>query len=602
MALRLVVEREKEIMAFENEPFYKVDAVFHPEGQPASVKVKASLEKRFKGIEEAREFLQDCIGANFSISDIEKKEAVRFPAPPFTTSTLQQEAARKLHFPVGVTMRIAQSLYERGLITYMRTDSTNLSSLALGTVKKYIIEAYGADYQKTRQFRTHSKGAQEAHEAIRPTFIENPDIEGTAQEKKLYTLIWKRTVASQMADAKVMLTTMNVISDKREEKFSVQATNVLFDGFLKLYMEGTDDQDVPEGDIMLPDLEEGTVMKRIGIKAECKFTAAPPRYSEATLVKKLEELGIGRPSTYATTISTLSSGRGYIVKGDKEGRKVPVTDLELKDTTIKETSRTETIGAERGKLLPQEIGMIVSDYLEKNFTDIMDYDFTANVEKDFDQVAAGEMEWNNVIRSFYDPFHKKVDEVLHDGNYSRVFRELGTDPEGNKLTAKFGRFGPFIQKGEGDKAQFAQLGRGQLIENITLEDALKLFELPRTVGQYKGVDIVATKGRFGPYIKYGDKNFSLPRGKDPLKVTAEECYGLIEAGLGKAEESPVISEFKESGIQVVNGRYGPYIKCGDNNYRIPKGTDASTLTEEACQGIIDNSKPTAKVHRRFKKS
>ena len=500
-------------------------------------------------------------------------------------------------------MRVAQSLYERGLITYMRTDSTNLSSLALSTAKKYILNVYGAEYHKTRQFRTHSKGAQEAHEAIRPTFIENTDIEGTAQEKKLYNLIWKRTVASQMADADVMLTTMKVASDKREEIFSVQATQVMFDGFLKLYMESTDDhEDDEDMETMLPDLKEGTAMERQGIKAECKYTAAPPRYSEATLVKKLEELGIGRPSTYATTISTLSSGRGYIIKGDKEGRKIPVTDLELKDSTIKETARNETVGAERGKLLPQEIGMIVTDYLEKNFTDIMDYDFTANVEKDFDQIADGEMEWNSVIRSFYAPFHDKVDEVLHDGNFSRISRELGTDPEGNKLVAKFGKYGPFIQKGEGDNAQFASLAKGQLIENITLADAIKLFELPRTVGQYKGIDIIAMKGRYGPYIKYGDNNFSLPRGKDPLKITVEDCTGLIESGLGKAEVNPVIADFQGSGIQVINGRYGPYIKCGNDNFRIPKGTDAAALTEEACKQIIDNSKPTAKVHRRFKKS
>ena len=316
VALRLVVEREKEIMAFENEPFYRVEGVFHPVGQPASVKVKALLDSKFHGIEDARCFLEDCVGAEFKVASVEKKEAVRFPAPPFTTSTLQQEAGRKLRFPVSVTMRVAQALYERGLITYMRTDSTNLSSLALGTSKKYITEHFGAEYQKTRQFRTHSKGAQEAHEAIRPTFIENTSIEGTAQEKKLYDLIWKRTVASQMSDAKVLNTLMKVSSDKREERFSVQATQVLFDGFLKLYMEGTDDQEDPEGETILPDLKEGTVMERREIKAECKFTAAPPRYSEPTLVKKLEELGIGRPSTYQSTISTLTSGRGYIVKGD----------------------------------------------------------------------------------------------------------------------------------------------------------------------------------------------------------------------------------------------------------------------------------------------
>ena len=405
-----------------------------------------------------------------------------------------------------------------------------------------------------------------------------------------------------MSDAKVLNTLMKVSSDKREERFSVQATQVLFDGFLKLYMEGTDDQEDPEGETILPDLKEGTVMERRDIKAECKFTAAPPRYSEPTLVKKLEELGIGRPSTYQSTISTLTSGRGYIVKGDKEGRKIPVTDLSLKDNAISEVSKTETVGAERGKLLPQEIGMIVADYLEKNFTDIMDYDFTANVEKDFDQIAGGEEEWVKVISEFYSPFHKKVEEVLHDGNFSRVSREIGVDSEGNKITAKFGKYGPFIQKGEGESAQFASLAKGQLIENISLADALKLFELPRTVGEYKGVDVIAMKGRFGPYLKYGDKNVSIPKGKDPVKISLEECVSLIEAASGKTETNTLIAEFKDSGIQVINGRYGPYIKSGSSNYRIPKGTDAASLTESMCKEIIDKSKPTVKSHRRIKKT
>ena len=602
VALRLVVEREKEIMAFEKEAYYKVEAIFHPAGLPAAVKVKSTLDTRFKTLEEARGFLQDSIGATFTVSDVEKKEANRYPTAPFTTSTLQQEAARKLRFPVSITMRVAQSLYERGLITYMRTDSTNLSALALGTAKKFITENFGPEYSKTRQFKTHSKGAQEAHEAIRPTFIENTEIEGTAQEQKLYNLIWKRTVASQMADAKVLNTTLRVSSDKRPEKFNAQATQVLFDGFLKLYIESTDNQDTEEEEVMLPDLKTGTVMEEKGICAECKFTAAPPRYSEASLVKKLEELGIGRPSTYAPTIATLTTGRGYIVKGDKEGKKVEVNDLELKNGKITEKAKTETEGAERGKLLPQEIGMIVTDYLEKHFTDIMDYDFTANVEKEFDQIASGKLVWNEVIGEFYSPFHKKVDEVLHDGNYSHVSKDLGTDPEGNKITAKFGKFGPYVQKGEGEKAQFASLGKDQLIENLTLEDALKMFQLPRTVGQHNGIDVIALKGRFGPYLKYGDKNFSIPRGKDPLKITLEECSEIIEDGLSKTAANSVIAEYQDDDIQVINGRYGPYIKHAGENYRIPKGTEASTLTEEACLEIINNSKPTAKGRRRFKKS
>lgn len=602
VALRLVVEREKEIMAFRNEAYYKVEAVFHPDGYAESVKVKAILDTRFKTIDEARGFLQDCIGAAFTVSDVEKKEANRFPAAPFTTSTLQQEAARKLRFPVSMTMRVAQSLYERGLITYMRTDSTNLSSLALGTARKFIIENFGEEYSKTRQFKTHSKGAQEAHEAIRPTFIDNTEIEGTAEEQKLYNLIWKRTVASQMADAKVLNTTLKVASDKRPEKFNAQATQVLFDGFLKINMEGTDNQESEEDEVMLPDLQTGTRMTDKGILAECKFTAAPQRYSEATLVKKLEELGIGRPSTYAPTIATLTTGRGYIVKGDKEGKKVVVNDLELKDGTVKDVTRTESIGAERGKLLPQEIGMIVTDYLEKYFTDIVDYDFTANVEKDFDQIAGGNLVWNEVIAGFYSPFHKKVEEVLNDGNYSHVSKDLGTDGDGNRFVAKFGKFGPYIQKGEGENVQYASLGKGQLIEDLTLEDALKLFQLPRTVGKYKDVNVVALKGMFGPFIKYGDKNFSIPRGKDPLTITLEECSGIIEEGLNKSAANPVMAEYKDSDIQVINGRYGPYIKHAGSNYKIPKGTDAARLTEEACLEIINNSKPTEKGRRRYKKS
>lgn len=602
VALRLVVEREKEIMAFENEAFYKVEAFFHPAGFPAAVKVKAVLDTKFKTIDEARKFLQDCIGADFTVSDVEKKEATRFPAAPFTTSTLQQEAARKLRFPVSMTMRVAQSLYERGLITYMRTDSTNLSTLALGAAKKFITGNFGPEYSKTRQFKTHSKGAQEAHEAIRPTYIENTEIEGTAQEQKLYNLIWKRTVASQMADAKVLNTTLRVASDKRSEKFNAQATQVLFDGFLKLYIEGTDNQETEEEEVMLPDLQVGTKMEEKGINAECKFTAAPPRYSEATLVKKLEELGIGRPSTYAPTIATLTTGRGYIVKGDKEGKKITVNDLELRSGNISEKSKTETVGAERGRLLPQEIGMIVTDYLEKNFTDIMGYDFTANVEKEFDQIADGNLVWNDVIGAFYTPFHKKVDEVLHDGNYSHVSKGLGTDSEGNKITAKFGKFGPYIQKGEGEKAQYASLGKDQLIENITLEDALKMFQLPRTVGEYNGVEVIALKGRFGPFLKYGDRNFSIPRGKDPLKITLDECAAIIEDGLSKTAANSVMAEYKDSDIQVINGRYGPYIKHAGSNYKIPKETDAATLTEAACLEIINNSKPTEKGRRHFKKS
>ena len=599
VALRLIVDREKEIMAYKNEAYYRVDAVFHPEGTPASVKVKATLGTRFNSLEEARKFLEESIGARFTVGSLESKETSRFPAPPFTTSTLQQEAARKLHFPVSVTMRIAQSLYERGLITYMRTDSTNLSSLALGTSKKFILDNFGEEYAHPRQFRTHSKGAQEAHEAIRPTFIENTTIEGSAQEQKLYNLIWKRTVASQMADARVLNTAIKVDSDKREEKFNIQAAQVLFDGFLKLYMEGTDDETGDSEETVLPPVHVGDVMESKGITAECKYTQAPPRYSEATLIKKLEELGIGRPSTYAPTISTLTTGRGYIIKGDKEGTKVPVTNLALKNGVVSENSKVEIVGAEKGKLLPQEIGMIVTDYLVQNFPDILDYDFTANVEKDFDRIAEGEQVWNAVIGSFYSPFHHKVEDVLGDHQYSKVSREIGIDPsDGQPVIARFGQFGPYVQKGEGEKRQFASLDKGQLIETLTLEDALKLFRLPRTVGSFEGQDVIATKGRFGPYIKYGDKMISLPKGVDPLKVTLEECIKLIETDRNTLPINATILEFKDSGISVLNGRFGPYIKKDGANYRIPKGKDASKLTEQECLDIVNNSKPGGKTYKR----
>ena len=598
VALRLVVDREREIMNFTKEPFYKTSAIFHPEGTAASVKVNATLDTRFKGIDEARRFLEDCAGASFRISSIDKKEGTRTPAAPFTTSTLQQEAARKLKFPVSMTMRVAQSLYERGLITYMRTDSTNLSSLAIGTSKKFIEENFGAEYSKSRQYKTHSKGAQEAHEAIRPTYMENTSIEGTAQEQKLYSLIWKRTIASQMADARILKTDIKIASDKREEKFALQASQVLFDGFLKVYMESSDDQQDDE-EVLLPELHTGDVMTPLSFASDCKFTTPPSRFSEATLVKKLEELGIGRPSTYAPTITTLTTGRGYIVKGDKEGEKVQVECLSMKNGVIKEESRTETVGAEKGKLLPQEIGMIVTDYLVKNFHTILGYDFTANVEKDFDKIADGDLEWAKVIGEFYSPFHKKVEEVLHDNEYSHVSRDLGTDPsDGEPGIAKFGQYGPYIQKGEGDKKQYAHLAPGQLIESITLEDALKLFLLPRTVGQYNGIDIIATKGRFGPYLKYGDKNVSLPRGKDPLTVTLEECIATIESAADKTGANSVMAEFTESGIQVINGRYGPYLKQNGSNYKIPKGTDAAALTEEKCKEIISASEPTSRSSRR----
>ncbi len=599
VALRLVVDREKEIIGFQSAPYYKVEGTFNAGG----VKVKGLLDTRFDTLEKARAFLQDSIGARYQVGSIDKKEAVRYPAPPFTTSTLQQEASRKLRFPVSVTMRLAQGLYERGLITYMRTDSTNLSALALGTSKQFIIDNFGPEYSHPRQYKTRTKGAQEAHEAIRPTFIANTDIEGTAQEKKLYNLIWKRTVASQMAEAKVLGTSIKVASDKRSEQYGIQATEILFDGFLKLYMEGSDDDAQEDDNTILPPLNVGDVLTEKGISAECKFTQAPFRYSEATLVKKLEELGIGRPSTYAPTISTLTTGRGYLFKGDVEGKKVPVTNLALKGGAVTEVAKMETVGAERGKLIPQEIGMIVSDYLVSNFPQIMDYDFTANVEKDFDSIAEGELVWNEVIASFYGDFHQKVEATLGDGQFSHVERVLGTDPaDGRTVIARFGQFGAYVQKGEGDDRQSASLAKGQLIETLTLEEALKLLEFPRNVGRYEDADIVILKGRYGPYIKYGEKNISLPKGADPLRISLEQCTKLVQDALSGVSANQVLREFTEAGISVLNGRYGPYIKYDGRNFRIPRGKDAAALTLDECRQIIDQAPaPDATKTKRFKK-
>ena len=600
VALRLVVDREKEIIAFQSAPYYKVEGQF----VAGDVKAKGLLDTRFSTQDEACRFLQDSIGATYRVASVEKKDAVRFPAPPFTTSTLQQEAARKLRFPVSLTMRLAQGLYERGLITYMRTDSTNLSALALGTSKQYILDNFGAEYSHPRQYKTRSKGAQEAHEAIRPTFIANTEIEGTAQEKKLYELIWKRTVASQMSEAKVLGTSIKLSSDKRPEQFGIQATEILFDGFLKLYMEGSDDDVQEDNATILPPVNVGDTLTEKGITAECKFTQAPARYSEATLVKKLEELGIGRPSTYAPTISTLTTGRGYIFKGDVDGRKVSVTNYALKNGAVVSSSKTESVGAERGKLIPQEIGVVVADYLVDNFPRIMDYDFTADVEKDFDSIAEGKLVWNEVISSFYGDFHKKVETTMSDGQYSHVERVIGVDPaDGRTVIARFGQFGAYVQKGEGDDRQSASLAKGQLIETLTLEEALKLLEFPRRVGTYEGVEIQVLKGRFGPYIKYGDKNISLPRGADPLRISQEECAKLVQEALSGAAASPSIHEFEAAGISVINGRYGPYIKFDGRNYRIPRGTDAAALTEEDCRKIIAEAPAAdaAPKTRRFKK-
>ena len=581
VALRLVTDKEREILNFQPQAFYKIEAQF----QIGRQKVKATLDSKFSSIEEAEKFLKDSIGASYTVSNIEKKEGVRLPAAPFTTSTLQQEAGRKLRFSVSQTMRVAQTLYERGLITYMRTDSTNLSKLALATAKDFICNNFGAEYSKPRQFKTHSKGAQEAHEAIRPTYIANTQIEGTPQEQKLYNLIWKRTVASQMAEAKVLNTNIGIAIDKRAEHYLIQSAEVVFDGFLKLYMESSDDDVQDESLSILPPMNIGESLNALIINANCRFTQVPFRYSEPSLVKKLEELGIGRPSTYAPTISTLTTGRGYLVKGDKAGEARTVVNLSLKGDKISSSEKVEQIGAEKGKLLPTEIGMRVSDYLVENFSDILDYGFTAEVENNFDKIAEGKLDWHKCISNFYPAFHKEVETAVNNKEYYKVEREIGVDPrDGKKIVAKLGQFGPYVQKGEDSEKIYASLGEGQLIESITLEEALKLFSLPRVVGEYEGSQIVLKKGKFGAYMQFGSRNISLPKGCDPLKISLQDCIELIV-------NTPQKKDIASWGdISVLNGPYGPYIKAAGKNYRIPKTVDPQTLTEEKCKEIIQKSK------------
>ena len=595
VAVRLIVEREREIIAFNSTPFYRVQGIFHPQTSKKSVKVKAFLEEKFSTREQAYSFLENCKESSFAIEEIETKDLVRTPAPPFTTSALQQEAARKLGLSVTQTMRIAQKLYESGLITYMRTDSTNLSQLAINSAKQTICTKFGEEYSKVRAYKTKSKGAQEAHEAIRPTYLANDTIEGTPQEKKLYNLIWKRTIASQMADAKLEKTTITIGSNKFAEKFVSQGEQVVFDGFLKLYLESRDEEDTEQENQLLPVLNTGEIMERIEISATERFTQKPARYSEASLVKKLEELGIGRPSTYAPTISTIVQ-RGYIVKEDREGKQREYCALTLKDDTIKETTQLETVGAEKNKLFPQDIGMLVTDYLSNKFESILDYGFTAKVEADFDKVADGKMVWNKLIQNFYTPFHKRVDETLKENTHTNAERELGTDPASGKIIiVRLGKFGPLVQKGANDDPdkQFVSLQKGQLIESITLEEALKLFELPRKVGEWEGKEIIAAIGKFGPYIKYNGKFISLGKVYDPRSITESQAIELLAENAQK-EANSIIHNFEQEDIQVLNGRFGPYIKHAGTNYKIPKGTDAKALDLNACKEIIANTKPTRK--------
>lgn len=598
VAVRLIVDREREIAAFKSEPYYRVTATFKVKGSKS--RLNAVLDTKFRTKEEAEAFLEKCRGAEFRISAIEKKELNRTPAPPFTTSALQQEASRKLGFSVSQTMRIAQKLYESGLITYMRTDSTNLSSLAINSVKQVIVSEYGADYSKVRQYKTKSKGAQEAHEAIRPTYPANMETEGTPQEKRLYSLIWRRCVASQMADAKLEKTNITISGSTFSERFISAGEQVLFDGFLKLYLEGKDDDtSFEEENQLLPQLSGNEELERVTVTATEKFSQKPPRYSEASLVKKLEELGIGRPSTYAPTITTIIQ-RGYVAKEDRNGVAREYNKIELKGDNITGTILEETAGSEKAKLFPQDIGMLVTDFLGSNFSDILDYGFTAKVESDFDKIANGQRVWNEVIKSFYVPFHNEVESTVKESAHTHAERVLGTDPaSGKKVIVRLGKYGPLVQIGENDDPQkrFAGLRKGQLIETITIEEALKLFELPRSLGEIDGKEVVASIGRFGPYIRYNGKFVSLGKNLDPLTVTLEEAGNLI-AEHNKKEEEKFIAEFKDEDIQILNGRYGAYIKHKKENYKIPKGSDAKSLTLEDCLKIIECQKQSPKKRKK----
>ena len=587
VALKLIVDREREIAAFEAKPFFRVEGLFYTEGSKKPI--RATLDRRFETEAQARAFLERCRGEQFAVASVEKKEARRSPAPPFTTSTLQQEAARKLGYSVSQTMSIAQRLYEAGLITYMRTDSMNLSTLALGTTKEMVTRLYGADYSKVRNYHTRVKGAQEAHEAIRPTYVSNMDIEGTSTEKRLYNLIWKRTVACQMADAVVEKTEVEICGSNLEEKFIASGEQILFDGFLKVYIEGTDDEE-DEVQGVLPRIGQGQVLRCESIEATEKYTQHPPRYSEASLVKKLEELGIGRPSTYASTVSTITT-RGYIIKGDKPGTVHDTCSLTLRDGEIRRTAKQEKIGAEKKKLLPENIGIVVTDFLAANFADILNYGFTAKVEESFDKVAKGRLAWDKVISDFYTPFHQEVEGSLQDREHTHAERLIGNDPvSGKPITARIGRFGPLLQKGTSDDPdkQFVSLGKGQLIETITLEEAVKLFALPRLVGHLDGQEIITSSGRFGPYVKYAGKFVSLAKGQDPYTLTEAQAIALIEESRNK-EVKKVIADFPDSGIQILNGRYGPYLKRGKDNFKLPRKQDPATLTEEECLAIISKA-------------
>lgn len=605
VAVRLIVEREKEIQDFKTSNSYRVTALFEVlhNGQP--VLVKAELPQRFKNKKEAIEFLEKCKGAKFSVDDVETKPSKKSPAAPFTTSTLQQEASRKLGFSVSRTMTVAQKLYESGKITYMRTDSVNLSDTAIAMAKELIEKNFGREYLKVRKYATKSKGAQEAHEAIRPTYMNNMQAGADDSERKLYELIWKRTLASQMSDALLEKTNVTIAISTTQEKFTATGEVLKFEGFLKVYLESTDDEDEEANEGILPPLKVNQPLTMKEVVAQERFSKHPPRYTEASLVKKLEELGIGRPSTYAPTISVIQK-REYVVKESREGEKRSYDYLLLKNDKVEESRKTEITGAEKNKMFPTDIGVVVNSFLMEYFRDIMDYNFTADVEKEFDEIAQGLKEWTKVIKEFYSPFHNKIEDTLQHAEKFSGERILGKDPKtGKDVIARIGRFGPMVQIGQADeeeKPQFAGLRKDQSLETITLEEALDLFKLPRTIGQYEGKDMVAAVGRFGPYIRHDGKFYSLPKTDDPLTVEADRAKEVIEEKR-ESDRQKIIREFSENDdIKILKGRWGAYLAAGGKNYRLPKGKDPQDFTLEDCLNIIKEGTSTKKTRTTRKKA
>ena len=605
VAVRLIVEREREIQNFKSEPYYRVSALFGLTNADGSQsEVKAELDTRFKTHEEVEEFLELCKTAEFTITDIQKKPLKRTPAPPFTTSTLQQEAARKLGFTVSQTMMVAQHLYEHGLITYMRTDSVNLSSLCINTSKQEIIKLWGEEYSKVRQYHTSSKGAQEAHEAIRPTYMENTEIQGTAQEKKLYELIWKRTAACQMADAQIEKTTVTIeIKDNGKalkSNFIANGEVVKFDGFLKVYRESIEENENENEDDndsrILPEMKAGYVLQRREITATERFTQGPLRYTEASLVHKLEELGIGRPSTYAPTISTIQQ-REYVQKGDKKGEERIYTIDTLKGIKVSQKTRKEMVGSDKGKLLPTDIGTVVNDFLMKYFPAIMDYNFTAKVEQEFDEIAEGKEAWTKMLKDFYKNFEPTVEKTMNAREEHKAGeRQLGKEPKtGKPVFVKIGRFGPVVQIGtaeDHEKPRFAQLPKDKGLNTITLEEALELFKLPRTLGEYEGSEVIIGAGRFGPYVLHNKKYVSLPKGEDPMSITLETAISLIQEKKQQEQQSHLKQFAEDPKLEVKSGRYGPYLAYDGKNYRLPKAlhAKATELTLAECMDIINKTK------------